>query len=852
MDALPIDSHLPELIEVARRHRAMVLVAEPGAGKTTRLPPAIVRAGILGLEHPNLVLLQPRRVAARAAAARIAQENGWQVGGEVGYQVRFDRRIGPRTRLHVLTEGILTRRLGDDPILDGVGCVVLDEFHERSIHTDLAIALLREVRQTIREDLILIVMSATLDAEPVARFLGDCPVVRIEGRTHPVQISHAPPPAGAMLPEQAADAVVGAIDSDRAGGDVLVFLPGVQEIRRTMHLLEPLAARHDLLVLPLHGTLTLDEQVRALRPSPQRKIVLATNIAQTSLTVDGVTTVIDTGVARVASYDPQRGLDRLELQPISKASATQRAGRAGRTRPGRCVRLWTEKQQAALDEFELPEVERVDLAGTVLTLHAWGQGPRAFAWYQPPPDAALSSAERLLAMLGALDGEPGRITPLGRRLLSMPAHPRIARLLLAADDSGVPYEGATMAALLSEKDILLPAHAADRPAVQGTSDLLYRLHLLAQAEKSRFRGAPDGVAIDESAARQVARTRNELLRIAGRTGGGRSTSHDADERQLLRILLLAYPDRVCRRRGTDPMSGVMTGGGGVRLAGESIVRQAEYFLALDARRDDRARAQQALVRLASAIEPEWLEELFPQHIIRQRQVVFDEQRGRIVVQATVSYRDLVMRQDQDAAVEPAEAAAALAEALRPRARQIIESDEQARTWLARLDLLRSAMPQHDWPAVGDAELADLLAAHASGRRGLDEIRRLPLASILHDHLPFRLRRLMDAEAPLAIQVPSGSRITVQYALGQSPVMAVRLQELFGWSDTPRIAGGRIAVVLHLLGPNFRPVQVTSDLKSFWANTYPQVRKDLRARYPRHAWPDDPLTATPQAKGGRRR
>ncbi|MBV8230229.1 MAG: ATP-dependent RNA helicase, partial [Planctomycetaceae bacterium] len=386
MIPLPIDPKIPEILASLREHRRLVLVAPPGAGKTTRIPAAIVTGGLLSTEHPALVLLQPRRVATRASAERIAEENGWRVGEEVGYQIRFERRIGPRTRLRVTTEGILNRQLVGDPFLEGVGAVVLDEFHERSLHTDLALALLREVREMVRDDLILVVMSATMDAGPVARFLGDCPVLSVEGRAFPVEVAYRPTTRPA-----APQAIVAAVEEALAGpddpGDILVFLPGAEEIRRAAARLEPLARRDDLLVLPLHGALSAEDQQRPLRPSDRRKVILATNIAETSLTIDGVQTVIDSGLARFASVDPQRGLDRLELGRISRASATQRAGRAGRTGPGRCLRLWSEREQRGLAEADLPEVHRVDLGATVLALHAWGLSDAGrFTWFEPPPE----------------------------------------------------------------------------------------------------------------------------------------------------------------------------------------------------------------------------------------------------------------------------------------------------------------------------------------------------------------------------------------------------------------------------------------------------------------------------------
>ena len=562
MTRLPIDDVLPEITANLRSSRSLVLVAPPGAGKTTRVPPAILAAKLLSTDHPNLVMLQPRRVAARTVAARIADENHWQLGEQVGYHVRFDRKLGPRTRLRVLTEGILTRQLLDDPFLEGIGAVLLDEFHERSLFTDVAIALLREVQQTVRPDLILVVMSATLEAEPVANYLGNCPIVRTAGRAFPVEISYQPD-AMTALPARAASAVEKALELPDAK-DVLAFLPGAEEIRRAMGLL---SHRDDLLVLPLYGSLTPAEQNLALRPATKQKVILATNIAETSLTIDGVRTVIDGGLARVASYDAERGLDRLDLQRISLASATQRAGRAGRTAPGRCIRLWAEKEK--LEPFDLPEIRRVDLASTVLSLHAWGKPEvRTFGWYESPLEETVNAAEELLTLLGALSSD-GKITPLGQKLSTIPAHPRLARLMLAATEKGLVYEGASLAALMAEKDILLPGRG---PSMASTSDLIYRLELLEQAQHDRFSPALFDRGIDAAAARQTAKTRDELLRI-GEPGRLAREHANRDpmprlsiENGLLRLPLYAYPDRVCKRRQSDLMTGAMVGGAGVRLA----------------------------------------------------------------------------------------------------------------------------------------------------------------------------------------------------------------------------------------------------------------------------------------------
>lgn len=850
MTPLPIDSHLPEILRLLKDARSLVIVAEPGAGKTTRVPPAILRSGTLSAEHPNLVILQPRRVAARAAAQRIAEENGWEVGREVGYQIRFEKRIGKETRLRVLTEGVLTRQMLDDPFLEGVGAVVLDEFHERSLHVDLAIAMLREMRQTVRDDLLLIVMSATLEAEPAARFLGGCPVVNVPGRTFGVEIEYHPNAHLPIVPRVAAavEDVVGRAESD---GDILVFLPGAEEIRRVARQLESVAARFDLAIFPLHGSLSAEQQTLALRPCDRRKIILSTNIAETSLTIEGVRWVIDGGLARVPAFDPRRGLDRLELKRISKASAVQRAGRAGRTSSGTCLRLWSAKEQAALDDFELPEIQRVNLSGAVLDLHAWGKADAsAFGWFEPPPSAALESAQRLLEMLGAVND--GGVTPMGRRLMSLPLHPRIGRLLCAAAEAGCAEEGAILAALLSEKDIRRPDFTqpprSRGPATQGDSDLLIRMADLAEAERHHFSAHLRDRGIDPIAARQVSKVRDELRRIARRLGDAHE-SPPSDE-TLLRLLLWAYPDHVCRRRSGDRSAGLMTGGSGVRLDAESVVRQSEFFIALDVRDDPRSDAREAIVRIASAIQVQWLMEMFPQSIARQRTTLFDERRQRVIGRGVVRYRDLILSEESDAPVDAREAGEALAAILRPRTAEFFKREQRAATFLARVALLRRWMPEYSWPAFDEGELGEALAELCAGKRSVEEIARLPLADTLEGRLAFPLDRVLREQAPETIEVPSGNRIRLEYGQNQAPVLAVRLQEIFSWQETPRIAGGRVAVVLHLLGPNFRPVQITDDLKSFWATAYFQVRKDLRVRYPKHSWPDDPLSAMPQAKGGR--
>jgi ATP-dependent helicase HrpB len=860
MEELPIDSLLPELDEALRRHRAAVVVAPPGAGKTTRIPPALLHSGLIAADHPNLVLLQPRRIAARAASARIAEENAWSVGSEVGYHIRFERRIGPTTRLRVLTEGVLTRQLLADPFLQGVGAVILDEFHERSLHSDLALALLREVRESVREDLLLIVMSATLDPEPVAEYLGGCPILRAAGRAFPITIEYQPPSAREMLPDQVARALRGVLATGETG-DILVFLPGMEEIRRTERVIRPLAEAQDLFVLPLHGSLSSQEQDQALRPAARRKVVLATNVAETSLTIEGIRTVIDTGLARFAAFDPARGLDRLELGRISKSSAVQRAGRAGRTGPGRCVRLWSPRDERGMKELDVPEVRRVDLAECLLALHHWGHAnPSRFGWYEPPPPEALEGAERVLEMLGALDPATRRITPLGKEMLRLPVHPRLSRLLIGAARRGRLFEGASLAALLAEKDIIpTPSHLDDRrrdySRTTGDSDLLLRLDRLEEAERARFAPALRERGLDPSTARRVAALRDELFRIGRHLPGTRDaprTRRQDDEETLLKLLMNAYPDRLARRRQADPAAATMVGGRGLRLDPDSIVRDAELFLALDPREDHRGGVRETRVRLASAVRVEWIEECLPGSLRRERTARFDESRGRAAGVDSIWYRDLLLCEEAHSRVTDQEAADALLGVLRGRAESFFLNDPGAAAWLTRWKCLREWIPDRPWPGLSETELYELLAEVCYGRRSLEELRRLPLVPLLQSRLTHGQVRDMQDLVPEALTVPSGSRHPIRYELGRPPVMAVRLQELFGWQETPRIAGGRVPVVLHILGPNFRPVQVTDDLRSFWSTTYFQVRKDLRARYPNHAWPEDPLSARAEAKGQRRR
>jgi ATP-dependent helicase HrpB len=841
-ERLPIDEVLPQLLEALRGSSAAVLRAPTGAGKTTRVPPALLDAGLSG--GKAVVMLEPRRIAARAAARRIAFERGTELGGEVGYHVRFERKASRGTRILVVTEGLLVRMLQDDPFLSDFGAVVFDEFHERSLHTDLALALVRRVQQDARPELRIVVMSATIATAPVAEWLGGAPVVESEGRLFPVAIEYAQDEDDRPLPAVVGGATLRAFSA--SSGDVLAFLPGVGEIRRTREELEARAGRLGARVLELYGDLPAEQQDEVLRPSGQRKIVLATNVAETSVTIAGVTAVVDSGLARVSRYDPGVGLDRLELERISRASADQRAGRAGRTQPGTCLRLWTERAQRSLRAEEEPEIRRVDLAGPVLQLFSFGErDPFAFPWFEAPPRAALERGLELLRELGAFEG--GGLSATGRALARLPVHPRIGRLLLEGARTGVLEEAALAGALVGERDPFLRrpgARAASRH--RSDSDTWDRILALEEFERNGSGSSLVG-ELNRGAAAFVLRARDALLRAAERQTGARAAG-PGDELAFRRALLAAYPDRVVRRRAGEPQRGVLVGGRGVRLADESAVHEGELYVAVEIDAGRAGERAEAFVRQASRIEREWL----PQELLQSSvETGFDAQSGKVLGWKRTRYVDLVLDEvqanvsEEDAARELARAAAQDL----PRALGLAR--EEVAAYLARVRSLAAWMPEAGLPALDEAQLAAWLPEICAGRRSFEELQRSDLVGFLRGKLGWKLAQLVETEAPERLGVPSGSQIRLEYEPGKPPVLAVRIQEVFGLADTPRVAGGRVRVLLHLLAPNYRPQQVTDDLRSFWSKAYFEVRKDLRARYPKHAWPEDPWNAPPQRKGGRR-
>lgn len=846
LDPLPVESVLPDILAALRARGNVVLKAPTGAGKTTRVPPALLAEGLASTGL--IIVLEPRRLAAQTAARRMAAEHGEPLGRRFGYHIRFDRQASPDTRVLVVTEGIFLRMLLDDPLLERVAVVVFDEFHERSLNSDLALALTRRLQTELRPELKIVAMSATFDPQVIAAFLG-CPVVVSEGRLFPVAVRYLPFPSQRPLPVEAA-AGVRAIAAESAG-DILVFLPGVGEIRRTRKELETDGADHHFELRELYGELPADQQELVLRPSARRKIILATNVAETSVTVPGVTAVVDTGYARIMRCDAGVGLNRLDLCRISRASADQRAGRAGRLAPGTCLRLWAADEWRMFKEQESPEVSRLELSGALLQLHAWGErDPRAFPWFQAPPPAALDHAERLLERLGAL--HEGTLTPLGRQLAQLPVQPRLARLLCEGQRHRCVEQAGLAAALLSERD---PFERADgrRVARQTSpSDLLDRVHALQSFAATGQRDSHVG-SLHVGAAEHLLRVRDQLLRelrdsdegATGRPPTRGSDDHGADKR-LLRALVAAFPDRVARRREKSGNKGVMVGGRGVRLADSSAVREGDLFLCVDI---EEVGSTEALVRQASRVEREWL----PSGLLASRvEIEFDDERRRVVGWRRLRYEDLLLDEAAtDAPLSP-EVSALLAEAAeRDLSRALALDAEPVQQFLARVAFLRQWLPDLNWPELGEPQLRELLPALCTGRRSFAELREAPLLGFLQGALTPQQLAALDREAPERLPAATGNRVRLQYEGTRPPVMAVRIQEMYGQLDTPRVAAGRVPVLLHLLAPNMRPQQVTDDLRGFWERAYPVIRKELRRRYPKHAWPDDPAHASPESRPQRK-
>ena len=851
---LPIDPLLPEIVASLAHSPSLVIVAPPGAGKTTRVPPALLEGGV---GEGEIIVLQPRRLPARLAAARVAEEMGEEAGRTVGYTVRFEDVGGPGTRIRFMTEGILLRRLLAEPQLPRVGIVLLDEFHERHLATDLALALLARLQQTARPDLRLAVMSATLDSEPIREYLG-CPAVRSEGRAFPVDIEYSDTPDDRPLAERVASAVR-RLFQEGCGGDVLVFLPGAGEIRRATEALAPLARAQGILVLPLHGDLPPTEQKRAVTPAGQPKVILSTNVAETSVTIEGVVAVIDSGLARIASHSPWSGLPRLATGKISQASAIQRAGRAGRTAPGRALRLYPRHDFESRRPYDVPEIGRLDLSEALLTLAALGvEDASRFDWFEAPDAASLDAATKLLRRLDAIDGHGG-LTEIGQRMLRFPAHPRLARLLVEAERLGVGPEAAGLAGLLSEGDISDQARArfggaGSQMNTGEGADLLERLDRFGQARQARFdRGRLRALGVDPRAAEAADKARRQYAGALGRPGASRPGSLDLVDEALAMAVLTAFPDRVMKRRTPGAGQAVLASGGAADVGPQPT---GELLVAVDA--EDRSgglgrpAARGQVVRLAVAVKPEWLLDMAPEGLSETEELEWNGETQRVESLSRLCYGAVVLDATRRGAKPSAEASRLLADAASAtQAGSSVLAAGSATALKAKLELLRSAFPEQDVPELDQATVRDMVVAACDGLTSMAEFLAVPVAERLHQGLPHQVAELLRSETPDRIRLPGGRQVAVNYEAGKPPWVESRLQDFFGMSISPALCRGRVPLTLHLLAPNHRAVQVTSDLAGFWRNHYPAIRRELCRRYPRHAWPEAGATATPPAPKPRR-
>lgn len=811
LSALPVSSALPELRTALSRERVAILTAPPGAGKSTLVPLELAREPWLG--EKRIVMLEPRRLAARAVASRMAEQIGEAVGGFVGYRIRRESRVSPTTRIEVVTEGILTRSLLSQPDLAGCGLLIFDEFHERSIHADLGLALARRVQAVFRPDLRILIMSATLDEAALSRSLGDVPIITSTGRSYPVEISYATDDlAPDRDPTPAVSAAIRRV-LKAASGDVLAFLPGTSEIARVAASLQDLEGPHALDIRPLHGDLAIDAQQAAIQPGPRRRVVLATNIAETSLTIEGVSIVVDSGLARVSRFDSGLGLSRLDTVRIARDNAAQRAGRAGRLGPGVAWCLWTEGTQRTLAASRSPEIIDADLLPLALDLAIWGENDGAIDWITPPPAGAIAEARRILGDLGALEG--GAVTPHGRAIHQLGVHPRLGHLLIEGRRLGLGGLAADIAAIVEERDIL--------PRDAG-ADLTLRLEAL----RGRGRGALGGL----SRVRDAAREHRSRLRIEAQAGLG-STE------EVGRLIALAYPERVAQRRAGSTDRYRLATGRGVRLDPSDPLTHEEWLAIAHVD----ARDAEGRIFLAAPLDVAALN-------AEVREVVaWDPNRGILLAQTERRIGELILDAKPLSAITDEARIGILSTAIRSEGLLPQMLSDAARSLQARVLSLRAWGRSETFPDVADEallqELGGWLRADLLASRSRADLLGIDTAAALANLLDWNQQRALNTLAPTFIEAPTGSKVALQYSAdGSPPVLPVRLQEIFGWIDTPLVNDDRTRVTLHLLSPARRPVQVTQDLRSFWTNTYPKVRKELRSRYPRHSWPDDPLTAAP--------
>lgn len=876
-EPLPIDPLLPEIVARLSETPNLVIAAPPGAGKTTRVPQALLSL----ISDGEIVVLEPRRIAAQLSALRVAEELGESLGQTVGVQLRFESITSAATRLRFVTEGVLLRQLASDPLLPTVKLVVFDEFHERHYQTDLLLALLVRLQRTSRPDLRLCAMSATLHTTKVAEFLGQCPLIESQGKSFPVDIEYLPLPTDEPLPKQVRRAVREVVqkeklspqnDTARRQGDILVFLPGSAEIRRCQEALSELEPQFGLDILPLHGDLSLAEQRQVVAPRPPsapRRVILSTNLAETSLTIDGVTVVIDSGLHRQAGYDHWSGLPTLKVVPISRASATQRAGRAGRTQPGRCLRLYTKHDHDLRPAFDSPEILRMDLSEPLLLLHALGLRPGDVSFLDPLPQKMVDAAESLLSCIGATTAKAdgSRLTDIGWKLTQLPLHPRLARLLLAGAESGIIDDAAVVAALLSERDILQNGRAflkdphRDKAASSERSDLTHRLDRFRFAESVRFsRPSLSREGLDADTLVRVDRARRQLVDRAKQFAKPHRLSVAEREQTLERAVLLGFPDRVARRRkkpSGESSELVLASGGSAQQSEQSLVRDAEWLVLVDV--EERGGQTAPVARLLSAISPDWLLDVPGDFLVEQDDLTWNGTAGQVERSTKLRFGQLVLDESRvPAAATDGKVLAILSEHATADAENIFSDGEKVAGLLSRLSVLVATYPELGLPTPNETHQQAAIVGLCVGKTSLAELRSDSLQAAVLSALckdtpssPTQIGRLLEEHLPDSIKLPGGRRTRIHYVANQPPFIESRLQDFFGMSDGPKLAQGRLPLVIHLLAPNQRAVQVTTDLRGFWARHYPTIRRELMRKYPRHAWPEDPLTAEPpQPKGPR--
>lgn len=824
--SFPITPLLPEISASLAAHPRLVLEAPPGAGKTTQVPLALLGQPWLG--DGKILMLEPRRIAARAAAQFMAQQRGEEIGQTVGYRIRFESKVSKATRVEVVTEGILTRLIQDDPELTGIGAIVFDEFHERHLAGDLGAALALDVQGTLRPDLRMVVMSATLDGERIAQWL-DAPRISSPGRSFPVQVAYPPARVQESTEHQVARIARQALQENP--GDVLAFLPGRREIARAQAVLESSLEDH-VEVVALHGELSLAEQQAALSPAEpgMRRVVLATNVAESSVTLPGIRAVVDSGLAREPRFDPNSGFTRLETVNISQASADQRAGRAGRVAEGTAYRLWAQSKR--LDSSRTAEIVQAELSGLALELAAWGITAGSgsdLPWLDAPPAGAMAQGRELLTQLGALAAD-GRITALGREMLELGATPRLGAAALRA----APELRALVADLLA----LMEARSPLRGEHARSDDFRARVNALHAWRDRHTAGARTGADAGALAAIEQA-SKGWRRRLDVRSAAsGVPDSHAVGD-----LLLHAFPDRVARRDDNNPLRYTLANGRGARLHESTALHGEPWLVALDLRFE----ARDSLILAAAPLDLRVLERDYPAQFRRERALRWNDERNAVEAFEEQRYAAIVLDR-RSVPVKPEDALPALLAAVRSKGIDALPWSENARRLRARMQALRAWMPELGLPDVSDAALLDALdewlAPYLNGKRSLSALAADELSQALGSLFDYEQRRQLDAQVPESLTVPSGMNRRLEYAEGEPPVLAVKLQELFGLADTPRVANGRIPVTLHLLSPAGRPIQVTQDLKGFWERTYPEVKKELKGRYPRHPWPDDPWTAAP--------